>query len=225
MTDSTRTLKPLTFGGARGLGPPNLRVARIYSVDILTQSCTVALSGDNNHPVPVALAGSYQPQVGDIALILQNDSDLIAIDRVLPSSAPTTPTGPAQGSYYEGRATANQGSITAQVDLTGLTIALTLWPNRTYKVAGRCLLQSTEVNDIPKLSLTDNVNNLLAQCPVPITIANTGHLATVELTFTGLSGLTTFKLRAQRNSGTSTVTMAASALNPAWLRIEDVGFA
>jgi hypothetical protein len=215
----TRDLKPRKLG-PKGLGPALVRYAKVVNVDEPTSTCTVELSGDSANPVVCKVAGAYHPQLNDIAILVQNGTDLLAVDRLMDGSPAG---GPAQGIIKEARRTSNQTGITTVTDLTGLTISHYVWPNRTYKVRGEVLLESNEVGDIPKLSLTDGSNNLLKQSFWVMQNAGQGTPYSVELSFTGLVSTNTWKLRAQRNSGTSTVIMDASAANPAWLRLEDIG--
>jgi hypothetical protein len=69
-----------------GLGPASMRYAKVLTVDLVNAACTVALSGDSDNPAAAGIAGGYHPQVDDQAVLLQNDSDLLAIDRLIPAS-------------------------------------------------------------------------------------------------------------------------------------------
>ena len=118
--------------------------------------------------------------------------------------------------------TANQGSITAVVDLTSLTITFTAISGYRYLIRGRCLAQSTVATDSLTLVIADGSNTQIQQgsaCP-GATSQNVSLAADVVVTPS--SGSVTYKLRALR-SGTGTMQMTATATAPATLSIEDIG--
>lgn len=120
--------------------------------------------------------------------------------------------------------TADQGSITTVVDLTGLTITFTAVTGRRYRVLAFADFTSDTANDIPRLILADGSNAILK------TGRNTVPAASNQISNSlgyannaNISGSTTWKLRAVRNAGASTVTMKAASDNPAFILIEDIG--
>jgi hypothetical protein len=193
------------------------RQATVSAVDTATGTCTVQLAGDPTNLAGIAYLASYTPSVNDVVWVDQLETDWLVIGAQVPALSPP------RGIIAEARRTANQTGITTITDLTGLTITFTAWPGRTYKVRGEVVLESTVVADIPKLSLTDGSNNLLKQSFWVVENAGQGIPYNVELSFNALTGSNTFKLRAERNAGAATITMDASAANPAWLRLEDIG--
>jgi hypothetical protein len=114
--------------------------------------------------------------------------------------------------------TANQGSITAEVDLTSLTVTVTVNTTRRIKITGRCYMQNTGTagGDILKIH-EDGVQIMEAGLPGH----TTAHVLHAEAVRTPSAGSHTYKLRGQATAGTAT--MVASATIPAFILVEDMG--
>jgi hypothetical protein len=118
----------------------------------------------------------------------------------------------------------SQGSITTEVDLTGLTVTWTAVAGRLYRASFRGPLSSTVGTDRIQLKLTTSANTQLAsQVMIPNQTSNI--IFSSDYFGTPSAGSTTWKLRALRATGSGTVTMGASATDLAHLLIEDVGAA
>jgi hypothetical protein len=118
-----------------------------------------------------------------------------------------------------------QGSITAFVDLTTLTLTVTVVAGRRIRIQGFVHIQSTATNDIMGLRLLEDGGNpggLLIQNNVSSPVANWGVGCHLHCIRTPTVGAHTWKLQAGRDSGTGTIT-AAHATTPGWLLIEDIG--
>lgn len=116
--------------------------------------------------------------------------------------------------------TADQGSITTIVDLTSLTVTVTVPAGgRRIKITGSCLFSCTEVNDMCALFIYESATALKSfSVQLSQTSTNYGALTTVVITPT--AGAHTYKLRASRLTGSGTITMAASATDPAFILVE-----
>jgi hypothetical protein len=119
--------------------------------------------------------------------------------------------------------TANQGSITAQVDLTGLSVAVTVGSSRRLRITAQAHFASTVASDGVALFIQEGattLNVLGLQLP---TSAGVTQGITCAAVITPTAGAHTYKLQASRNTGTGTVNLAASATQPAFILVEDIG--
>lgn len=122
-----------------------------------------------------------------------------------------------------GRATvtANQTSIgTSVTDLTSLTTTFTAIANRIYKISAHAVYDSNTVATQHNLFVRNGGGTQLALAAyVP---PSTGCITTYPITaYAAASGSTTIKLSASCSSGT--FSLVASATNPAFLIVEDIG--
>lgn len=117
---------------------------------------------------------------------------------------------------------ANQGSITAAVDLTGLTVTVTVpYAGHRVRITGSCELVNTTGGNGVILLIMEGATQLKQHATGGGT-ANVavGVEASVVLVPTAASH--TYKLQAQTQVG-GTGTMNASATNPAYILVEDLG--
>ena len=119
--------------------------------------------------------------------------------------------------------TANQGSITTQVDLTNLTVTITVpYAAHRVRISAQALFQSTAADDTVQLFIMQdgaavNVGQAVMR---PANINNT---CAVSAIIVPTAASHTYKLQAARGAGSGTITMAAAAANPAWILVEDLG--
>lgn len=120
--------------------------------------------------------------------------------------------------------TSDQGSITTEVDLTGLSVTFTAVAGRRYRVTGQILVTSTVQYDLVYFKLTNSSNTTLQLVPWTIPAASS-NMAPPPINFVVApgGGSTTYKLRLLRQSGSGTVTMGANATYPAFICVEDIG--
>lgn len=119
--------------------------------------------------------------------------------------------------------TANQGSITTEVDLTGLSVTVTVGTSRRIKITGYTRgIESTVAADEISFRIKEGATQL-EQSQVTVGSANRGYTQLVQVSLTPSAGSHTYKLTAVRSAGTGTLTMAASATAPAWILVEDIG--
>lgn len=116
-------------------------------------------------------------------------------------------------------AVANQGAITAEVDLTSLTVTVTVNTSRRLRISALGLLQSTVASDVVRIFIYED------GASIQLADEHAGGQTTVtpSVIRTPTAGSHTYKLRGQRAVGTGTVTLLASASNPAYILVEDIG--
>lgn len=113
----------------------------------------------------------------------------------------------------------NQGSITTEVDLTNLSVTVTV-PTGGRKIAIRAsiLAQSTVAADRALLRIKESTTDLKQMyCTLPV--ANNVETITDAHIFTPSAGSHTYKLSLQRYSGTGTLTMVAASNAIAYIHV------
>lgn len=118
--------------------------------------------------------------------------------------------------------TADQGSITTAVDLTSLTLTVTVGTSRKVNVRGKVESTSTVADSTTVLGIRNGAGTQLQRATVPHTSTATYTLF-VEHFENPSSGSNTYKLNMARGSGTGTLTMGAAATQPAFIVAADVG--
>lgn len=121
--------------------------------------------------------------------------------------------------------TANQGSITTEVDLTSLTLTVTVGSSRRLRIMGSMMFSSTVASDTAQCNLYDTTSGStkLSQSLVGLVSAGQGASTTVHCIITPASGSRSYKLTGRRGAGTGTLTMLAASDVPAFLMIQDIG--
>lgn len=132
-------------------------------------------------------------------------------------------TGAALGTLSSGYApaTANQtGITTTPVDLTSLTVTVTTVAGRRYKITAQCAYAETvaTVSIVNTTILQDGVQVGNIRLGDPAAQAETSHGFAI---ITPAAGSHTFKLQGSTNAGT--VSLVATATEPAFILIEDIG--
>lgn len=131
----------------------------------------------------------------------------------------------AGGTLGYAQVTANQGSITTEVDLTSLTATVTVPTGRRIRVTGAIDLESTVAADDLGGYIYEGAGLLVRFFHLSNSSANRGYRGEGSVVLTPSAGAHTYKLRAGRIAGTGTLTMGASASNPAFILVEDIGAA
>lgn len=138
---------------------------------------------------------------------------------IYPSGSTQIPITASLLAYAE--VTTNQGSITTEVDLTGLSVTVTVPAGRKLKITGQGVFTDSVDQDEVRLNIKEGATVLnLAQLMIS---GNTkSGTAFCEAVISPSAGTHTYKLSAQRLSGTGTVTSAASATFPSFIKVEDI---
>ena len=131
----------------------------------------------------------------------------------------------AGGQLGYAEVTAVQASITAEVDLTGLTTTVTVGTGRRVKITGSILLQSTVAGDHGRMLIRTGGGTQLQFGDVEIATATENYLIERSIVVTPTAGSNTYKLAGLRVSGTGSLTMAAAAGVPAFILVQDIGAA
>ena len=116
--------------------------------------------------------------------------------------------------------TANQGSITTEVDLTGLTVTVTVASTRRLRIVGEVMLANATADAISVLRLHADGVQIQSRTAAKAG-AGTDQGVHIGAVVTPSAGAHTYKLRGWAVSGT--VTLSASATSPAFIYVEDVG--
>ena len=118
--------------------------------------------------------------------------------------------------------TANQGSITAVTDITGLSVTVTVPANRRIRIHVSGHLGSTVAGDEMDLLVREGSTSLQER----VTTANTANriegMDSIVI-LTPSAGPHTYKASASRSVGTGTVTFQAGATFPGFILVEDIG--
>jgi len=117
--------------------------------------------------------------------------------------------------------TANQASITTEVDLTNLTVAVTVGTGRRIRITSEVSITGTVANDVGTLNIKEGATFIQVRDVIVPIASNAVLVASIVLTPT--AGSHTYKLSAQRSAGTGTLTVTAGATRPAFIYVEDVG--
>ena len=118
--------------------------------------------------------------------------------------------------------TASQGSITADVDLTGLSVAVTVGPSRRIRISAYVAVETTVASDRAALLVKEGATQLTV-ATVSLLTAARGVSLTASVVLTPTTGAHTYKLSMVRTDGSGTLTSIASATQPAFILCEDIG--
>lgn len=117
---------------------------------------------------------------------------------------------------------AAQGTITAEVALTSLTIAAVVGAGRRIRVSAYTSVYSTVANDAILLNIREG-GTYLKTAEIWAVVINQDVTLNTAVILTPTAGSHTYFLSMSRPAGTGSVTMNASTTNPAYLLVEDVG--
>lgn len=136
-----------------------------------------------------------------------------------PSPAGILPTSQTLG-YAQ--VTATQGTFTAETDLTGVSVTVTVPDGRRLRITGMAMLQSSVSGDVGGLVIQEDgvqvAKGAAALTPVNWAVSVGGAFAVR----TPSAGTHTYKLRSRRDTGTGNITMYSDATNPAYILVEDI---
>lgn len=118
--------------------------------------------------------------------------------------------------------TSDQTLITAEVDLTSLSVAVTVDTSRRVRVTADLMVTSTVATDHVAAYIKEG-STYLQQRQVSIGRANSGESLQMSVILTPSAGAHTYKLALARVAGTGNVSSLAAATYPASIYVEDLG--
>jgi len=131
-----------------------------------------------------------------------------------------------RGRIAYAQATANQTGVTTVTDATSLTVTFTAVSGRNYRTTVFVELGSTVAGDLLIAYITTGANVALVRgAVVAPDLSGGSSYSPVMFAYnsSALSGSTTHKVRIERNAGTGTMGIGASATSPAFIMVEDLG--
>jgi hypothetical protein len=133
--------------------------------------------------------------------------------------------GISRGALSSGYApvTTEQGSIGATiVDLTDLTVTVTVRSGSRLKITGECQAYASVADTIAKLYIRESSTQLCGRDRA-LPYANQGNGMHVIAIVTPTAGSHTYKLSMNRTGGSGTITMHGALAEPAFILVEDIG--
>lgn len=175
-------------------------------------------------PVNRTVANTPNEHVADHNVLhathnLIDPSGLDAADFVVLNSLAAT--GP-RGTLGYAQVVASQATITTEVDLTGLSVAVTVVAGHRIKITAECMFSGTVVDNIAGLFIYEGAT-ALQQRGTLCRPATWNMLAHAEVVLTPSAGAHTYKLRGILWGGTGSVTMYAASTAPAFILVQDIG--
>lgn len=136
----------------------------------------------------------------------------------------TLPKNVAGGVLGYAQVTADQTGITSEVDLTGLSVPVTVGSNRRIRVTGQGIAGSTADQDGLLGRIKEGAMNLgrwiQADTSHPV---NPFILSSGSVILTPSAGAHTYKLSLTRYRGTGSASLTANPEYPASILVEDIG--
>lgn len=120
--------------------------------------------------------------------------------------------------------TAMQGTITAEVDLTGLAVTVDVGTGRRIRITASVLIQSSVAADRIKVDIQEGATHL-HQGPMTVGIANQREVLEFSVNVSPTPGSHTYKLTGSRADGTGTVSIGGIVGAPGSILVEDLGAA
>lgn len=117
--------------------------------------------------------------------------------------------------------TTTQG-VTTIADVTPLTVTWTAVASRLYRVSARVLGRSDVAGDRLAIFITNAANAFQQGSYLEADVNGEAQTMMLDTLVTGLSGSTTWKVRAER-TGTGTFTVDCGPSYPGFLLVEDIG--
>lgn len=133
------------------------------------------------------------------------------------------PAALSRGILDYAEVTANQGTITTMVDLASLSVTFTAETGRDYLIIGACDFSVDDVNSQFVGWIRTSSTSLVRFGRIRAGVANDATRFFGAYRATPSAGSVTYKLSAERLSGTGDGTMIASATNPAFILALDIG--
>jgi len=116
--------------------------------------------------------------------------------------------------------TADGSGFTVSTDLAGLSVAVTVGPSRRIRITAAVRISNGTASTYANLFIQESTT-VLALGVSDTAAAGVGYTFIAHAVLTPSTGAHTYKLVGQPNAGTATV--RASATNPAFILVEDLG--
>lgn len=126
------------------------------------------------------------------------------------------------GTLGYAQVTSNQGSITTAVDLTGLSVTVTVGSGRRIKISAEIMASNDTATSGIILYIVEG-STFLQEIWMPETTAGWALTLIGSVILTPSAGSHTYKLQMARNGTIGTVTANATANSPAFILVEDIG--
>lgn len=137
------------------------------------------------------------------------------------TATPAAGSGAPSSTLGYAEVTASQGSITSEVDLTGLSVTVTVPAGRRIRITGDAKFTNTSATGGAIVRIKEGATPFKDSFAWTGGVANDGESAHAEVILTPSSGTHTYKLAAQTANG-GTATMAATSAIPAFILVEDI---
>jgi hypothetical protein len=129
------------------------------------------------------------------------------------------PTGTLSGGYAA--VTANQATITTEVDLTGLTVTVTVGAGRRIRISADLAFVTTVSGGLPRVRIKEGATQLQERSMS--TGSTSAESIAPSVVLTPSTGAHTYKLTALLALGSGSMSLSASATAPAYILVEDIG--
>lgn len=127
-----------------------------------------------------------------------------------------------RGTLGYAQTTVNQGSITSQVDITGLSVTVTVGAGRRIRISCKGEFQDTSATDSVVVTINEGATQL-QRAAQPVITAGFSTTTTPSVVLTPTAGSHTYKITCQRAAGTGTVQWNAQPTYPSYILVEDIG--
>lgn len=129
------------------------------------------------------------------------------------------PGGALSSTLGYAQVTANQGTFTAETDLTGLSVTVTVPAGRRILISGHVLMSSSVADGTMRCSIFEGA--ALLNMDERTAATNTQGI-NPSVVLSPSAGSHTYKLSGLRAAGTGNLTMSANAIFPAYILVEDI---
>lgn len=137
------------------------------------------------------------------------------------TSTPTAASGAPSSTLAYAEVTTGQSGITSVVDLTGLTVTITVPPGRRIAITANIETSRTVPDGTTRLSIKEGATFLQIMDNQENIASDTCSL-NGQAIITPSAGTHTYKLTLERASGTGTVALGASTNSPSFILVEDI---
>lgn len=120
--------------------------------------------------------------------------------------------------------TADQTGITAETDLTGLSVTVSVGSGRRIRATASVLITGTVASDEFIVNIKEGATVLQRAAYDSLSGAGSSRPTSIErsVSLTPSSGSHTYKLSLLRNQGTGSLTSAAGVTYPGFILVEDI---